>query len=217
MASGLAHRQCLPVVAEKTLSNIKSLRRNRAPSVPNSVTVGEGPNTIRLQALCCEHLKGRWWRRRGLNPRPPRCERGALPAELLPHLRAGRHSRRFPPALSIRARPCSSRRRLNDEVFLRSADQYIEKFSASRRNHAPYAVATEKIFAVEKTDRRKPREDEITPPDGIPSTSPSPPVARVCARSRARQGLAPRVLATDRDFLRTERAYFGYSKPSSRD
>lgn len=28
----------------------------------------------------------RWWRRRGLNPRPPRCERGALPTELLPHL-----------------------------------------------------------------------------------------------------------------------------------
>lgn len=30
----------------------------------------------------------RWWRRRGLNPRPPRCERGALPTELLPHLEA---------------------------------------------------------------------------------------------------------------------------------
>ena len=30
--------------------------------------------------------KKRWWRRRGLNPRPPRCERGALPTELLPHL-----------------------------------------------------------------------------------------------------------------------------------
>jgi hypothetical protein len=28
----------------------------------------------------------KWWRRRDLNPRPPRCERGALPAELLPHL-----------------------------------------------------------------------------------------------------------------------------------
>src|SRR6266849_1449313 len=26
-----------------------------------------------------------WWSRRDLNPRPPRCERGALPAELLPH------------------------------------------------------------------------------------------------------------------------------------
>ena len=28
-----------------------------------------------------------WWSRRDLNPRPPRCERGALPAELLPHRR----------------------------------------------------------------------------------------------------------------------------------
>ena len=48
-------------------------------------------------------IRKRWWRRRGLNPRPPRCERGALPAELLPHLRAGKHFRRFAPALSIRA------------------------------------------------------------------------------------------------------------------
>ena len=47
--------------------------------------------------------KERWWRRRGLNPRPPRCERGALPAELLPHLHAGKHFRRFPPGLSM---PC---------------------------------------------------------------------------------------------------------------
>src|SRR3990172_7080523 len=37
-----------------------------------------------------------WWRRRGLNPRPPRCERGALPTELLPHL-AVSHSLRFGP------------------------------------------------------------------------------------------------------------------------
>ena len=36
-----------------------------------------------------------------MNPRPPRCERGALPAELLPHLRAGKHSRRFAPELSM--------------------------------------------------------------------------------------------------------------------
>ena len=48
-------------------------------------------------------LKERWWRRGGLNSRPPRCERGALPAELLPHLRAGKHFRRFPPGLSMRA------------------------------------------------------------------------------------------------------------------
>src|SRR5258705_8991702 len=29
--------------------------------------------------------KGNWWSGRGSNPRPPRCERGALPAELPPH------------------------------------------------------------------------------------------------------------------------------------
>ncbi len=27
-----------------------------------------------------------WWSRRGSNPRPPHCERGALPTELLPHV-----------------------------------------------------------------------------------------------------------------------------------
>ena len=26
-----------------------------------------------------------WWRIAGSNRRPPRCERGALPAELIPH------------------------------------------------------------------------------------------------------------------------------------
>src|SRR5438067_12829868 len=30
-------------------------------------------------------LRGDWWRRGGSNSRPPHCERGALPAELLPH------------------------------------------------------------------------------------------------------------------------------------
>ena len=32
-----------------------------------------------------ENRRTEWWSRRDLNPRPPRCERGALPAELLPH------------------------------------------------------------------------------------------------------------------------------------
>ena len=30
-------------------------------------------------------FKGSWWTRGDSNPRPPRCERGALPAELLAH------------------------------------------------------------------------------------------------------------------------------------
>ncbi len=78
-------------------------------TVPNFVTVGEGPDTMRSKAMCCGHQEERWWRRRGLNPRPPRCERGALPAELLPHLRAGKHSPRFAPVLSIRARRTARR------------------------------------------------------------------------------------------------------------
>jgi hypothetical protein len=76
---------------------------------------------MRRQALCCGHQEERWWRRRGLNPRPPRCERGALPAELLPHLRAGKYSRRYLPALSNppqeyarrKGEPAGSSRRMN--------------------------------------------------------------------------------------------------------
>src|SRR5436305_8664133 len=37
---------------------------------------------------------GKWWSRRDSNPRPPRCERGALPAELLPNGAGGRYCRR---------------------------------------------------------------------------------------------------------------------------
>src|SRR5689334_17017400 len=33
-----------------------------------------------------------WWSRRDSNPRPPRCERGALPAELLPQALCARRS-----------------------------------------------------------------------------------------------------------------------------
>jgi len=93
----------------------------------------------------------------------------------------------------------------------------IEQVPGFRRKHAPYPVATEKIFGVEKTDRRKQRGDEVTASDGIHSTFPWRPTVRVCARNRTGQGLAPRVLAPDYDSLLTERAFFGYSKPSPRD
>jgi hypothetical protein len=33
-----------------------------------------------------------WWSGRGSNPRPPRCERGALPAELPPHSTSGKYT-----------------------------------------------------------------------------------------------------------------------------
>ena len=35
-----------------------------------------------------------WWTRGDSNPRPPRCERGALPAELLAHEQQENFSRR---------------------------------------------------------------------------------------------------------------------------
>ena len=90
-----------------------------------------------------------------MNPRPPRCERGALPAELLPHLRADMHSLRSPLALSIRAHIAPSRGTLNgsyggareilqnNKVFLRAADQCIEQVPGFGRKHAPCPVATE--------------------------------------------------------------------------
>jgi hypothetical protein len=43
------------------------------------------PKPVQSPKLVYGLERDRWWRRRGLNPRPPRCERGALPAELLPH------------------------------------------------------------------------------------------------------------------------------------
>jgi hypothetical protein len=105
----------------------------------------------------------------------------------------------------------------NDKVFLRAADQCIEQVPGFRRKHAPYPVATEKNNCRGEKDRRRQRGEEITPSDGFPSASPSRPVARVCARSRSGQGLAPRTLAKEYDFLLTERAFFRYSKPSPRD
>ncbi len=51
--------------------------------------------------------RGEWWRWPGSNRRPPRCERGALPAELHPHLKNA-------------ARPClSSRKRIRNRRSLK--------------------------------------------------------------------------------------------------
>src|SRR5882757_8143684 len=47
-------------------------------------------------------LLKRWWTRGDSNPRPPRCERGALPAELLAHEQQRNFSKRWvgkPPAV----------------------------------------------------------------------------------------------------------------------
>jgi hypothetical protein len=46
-----------------------------------------------------------WWSRRGSNPRPPHCERGALPAELLPHTFRGRIIRHLRRLAKLRGMP----------------------------------------------------------------------------------------------------------------
>jgi hypothetical protein len=43
------------------------------------------PTEGQTQGKILRITREKWWSRRDLNPRPPRCERGALPAELLPH------------------------------------------------------------------------------------------------------------------------------------
>ena len=41
------------------------------------------------QLVLTDIIEMKWWRVGDLNPRPPRCERGALPAELTPHAQKG--------------------------------------------------------------------------------------------------------------------------------
>src|SRR5215467_12083139 len=49
----------------------------------------KAPKNVEPALFECEFFQGGvqlyWWTRGDSNPRPPRCERGALPAELLAH------------------------------------------------------------------------------------------------------------------------------------
>src|SRR5207245_11459610 len=50
-----------------------------------------------LSPMSPGRTKGFWWTRGDSNPRPPRCERGALPAELLAHEQHVKFSKRLMP------------------------------------------------------------------------------------------------------------------------
>src|SRR5260370_29022309 len=47
--------------------------------------VTSSPNVLRQNCFARSMSSKRWWTRGDSNPRPPHCERGALPAELLAH------------------------------------------------------------------------------------------------------------------------------------
>jgi hypothetical protein len=100
----------------------------------------------------------------------------------------------------------------NNKVFPCAADHCNEQARGFRRNHTSSPGTPENNLPW-----RKQHGDEVTPSDGILSTPPSRPVARVCAEIRAGQGLVARSLAPDFDFLLPERVFFGYSKPSHGD
>ena len=169
-----------------------------------------------------------------MNPRPPRCERGALPAELLPHLRAGKHSRRFPLELS---------RKGEGRSFVELPDGRVA-LCASRCGQRGEPLATIKFFpalpikssgrqsasggsALLPRRRNKYRvvkrtigEDNVTTGSLVRKESPALPrrsVARVFTEFRAGRGLAPHAAAPDSEPFLTERAFFGYRKPSPRD
>jgi hypothetical protein len=58
-------------------STRRALKRRSLPHICPT----EGP----ARGKTLWHTRERWWSRRDLNPRPLRCERSALPTELLPH------------------------------------------------------------------------------------------------------------------------------------
>ena len=78
---------CLRSLSSPFAPHRNTQKRNFGASAGHHVSVGN-------------YLRETWWRRRGLNPRPPRCERGALPTELLPHL-ADHYTPRFDPHWKI--------------------------------------------------------------------------------------------------------------------
>ena len=51
------------------------------PSGPDRYALGRAEC---LRTICRSQRQHRWWRRTGLNRRPPACKAGALPAELIP-------------------------------------------------------------------------------------------------------------------------------------
>src|SRR5713101_1508546 len=90
-----------------------------------------------------EVMEMKWWTRGDSNPRPPRCERGALPAELLAHEQQFNFSKRVgacQPAFHIRRtqRARHSARPRPDMVLSISKSDLLMELTAVRlfRPHA---------------------------------------------------------------------------------
>ena len=104
---GIGHlARCAPQPSGRISLLHSSTRSTRSPASPEGITPlppthCEGPemSLINILSLITREKKNAarpnraraafnscdWWRRRDSNSRPPRCERDALPTELLPH------------------------------------------------------------------------------------------------------------------------------------
>ena len=72
----------------KTSPGLAAGRTTRCFASTVEIAMGELSHQIQARTtsrVTWQRNGKEWWSRRDSNPRPPRCERGALPAELLPH------------------------------------------------------------------------------------------------------------------------------------
>ena len=67
------------------LANLLESRRKRGSLVRARSQIARTREDFERFSVMSENRESGWWSRRDLNPRPLRCERSALPAELLPH------------------------------------------------------------------------------------------------------------------------------------
>ena len=81
-------------------------------------------------------LLKRWWTRPGSNRRPPRCERGALPAELLAHEQQLNFSKRGRPCQHVIVRVYTKMGRSDlAEAPLKTTPKFTLKLTAARSKH----------------------------------------------------------------------------------
>src|SRR5512140_2207085 len=85
----------------------------------------------RLQLVHCTLSSliesNRWWSRGGSNPRPPHCERGALPAELRPQRGSGKlaRSRRVSTQKPVEGARCRARQHLHPSLAIRTGASVV--------------------------------------------------------------------------------------------
>ena len=95
------------LLAGYLLDSQARLRTARCQGFTGALPLTLAPSRVRTPYFISKNQKqalwpafGFWWTRRGSNPRPPRCERGALPTELRARIVGSRRITREPISLT---------------------------------------------------------------------------------------------------------------------